>query len=714
MPKHYRSCHLCEAMCGLEIETEGERVVAIRGDKRDPWSQGFICPKGVALQDIHHDPDRLRQPMKRTADGWQAISWEEALDTTAREIVRVQKTYGDDALGLYWGNPPTHSHGILLTMLPFFMSLKTRNRYSAASIDTLPHYMSSFFMFGNQVLFPVADIDRTDFWLILGGNPIVSNGSISSAPNMRGRIKDILGRGGRVVVVDPRRTETAEVAGEHLAIRPGSDILLLLALLHTIFAEQNIYLHHLADFTDGLEAIEQLVQPYPPERVAEWVGLPAGTITQLAHDFSTAKTAVAYGRLGTCLNPFGTVCQWLINVLNIVTGNFDRPGGAMFTTPALDLTFIAKLITGGGHYNQWQSRVQGLPEFADELPVSALADEILTPGEGQIKAMLLIAGNPVLSTPDGNRLDKAMAQLDFCVALDFYINETNRHAHIILPPISPLEHSNYEAAVSSVAVRNIARYSPAVFEKPAGGMADWEIIVSLMGRVERLRGGLSRFVAPLKQAIFDTLTPDGILALGLRIGHQPITLKQLKATPHTVDFGPLEPRLPQILYTRDKRVQLAPELFVQDIKRVESYFLRQKQPSLPNQLLLIGRRHLRSNNSWMHNSERLVKGRPRCTLLMHPADAEARDIRPGQTVCVKSTIGELAIPVEITEAIRPGVVSMPHGWGHTRPGTQWHIAQQHAGVSLNDITDARLMDELSGTSVVNGIPVQVLKWDSMT
>jgi anaerobic selenocysteine-containing dehydrogenase len=433
---HRRACNLCEAICGLQVEMDGQRIVSIKGDPDDPHSKGFICPKALALKDLQEDPDRIRQPMRRTADGWEPVSWEVALDEAGRAIAAIQRRDGMDALGIYWGNPPTHNHGLILTMNPVFDALRTRNRYSAASIDQLPQYLVSLKMFGNQLMFPVPDVDRTQFWLILGGNPLASNGSVGSGPDMRGRIKAIQARGGQVVVVDPRRTETAHVASAHLSIRPGGDVWLLLALLQVVSSESLARPGRVPQWTDGLDAVMALVQDVTPESVTAETGLPAEAIRQLARDFAAADSAVAYGRLGVCQTPNATLTHWLINVLNAVTGNLDRPGGAMFSTPAFDIMGLAKLFAGGGRFGRWKSRVRGLPEFSDELPVATLADEMCTLGKGQIKAMLLVAGNPVLSSPNGARLEVAMRGLEYCVAVDFYINASTCHAHLILPPVT--------------------------------------------------------------------------------------------------------------------------------------------------------------------------------------------------------------------------------------------------------------------------------------
>ncbi len=709
---HRRACNLCEAVCGLAVELDGTRIVSIKGDAADPYSKGYICPKALALKDLQEDPDRLRQPMRRTAQGWVPVSWQDALDEAGSRIAAIQKRDGADALGIYWGNPPTHNHGLVLTMNPVFDALRTRNRFSAASVDQLPQYLVNRLMFGNQLMFPVPDVDRTHFWLIFGGNPLASNGSVGSGPDMRGRLTAIRARGGQVVVVDPRRTETAQAASQHLPIRPGGDVWLLLAMLQVVFADKLTRLERLQNWVQGMDALPALIaqlEQVTPELVAEATALSAQAIRQLAHDFAQAPSAAAYGRLGVCQTPHGTLCHWLIQLLNMVTGNLDREGGAMFTTPAFDILGLAKLFAGGGRFARWHSRVRKLPEFSDELPSAALAEEMDTPGAGQIKAMLLVAGNPVLSTPNGRRLDAAMGQLDFCVAIDYYINESTRHANLILPPVTVWERGHFEVAVNAVQVRNVARYSSAAFAKPAQGLEDWEILTALLARVERHRGGVSALLGPLRLALSRVLTPDRLLAMALRLGPQRsrVRLARLRATQATQDLGPLQSRLPQALYTPDKKVNALPTLFVNELQRVLAGQRVTPMPAPPG-LVLIGRRQVRSNNSWMHNFTRLVKGPVACTLQMHPADAAARGVFHGDTVLLRSRTGSVQAQLALTEDLREGVVSLPHGWGHGAPGTHTRVANAHPGVSANDVTDELLLDNLTGNAAVNGVPVEVV------
>ena len=710
---HFRTCHLCEAMCGIAIDLEGDRIVAIRGDKDDPFSRGHVCPKAVALQDVHEDPDRLRRPLRRTASGWEEVSWEAALNEAATRLAAVQRAHGRNAVAFYQGNPVVHNHGAILYGQLFQRSLGSRSRYSATSVDQLPQMLASLLMFGHQLMLPIPDVDRTDFLLVLGANPLVSNGSILTAPGIERRLKALRARGGRLVVVDPRRTETAALADLHLPIRPGGDAFLLAALVHTLASEKRLSPGRLAAFTDGLDALVAAVQPFSPEAVAGRTGIDAATIRALARDFGDAASAVAYGRVGTCTQEFGGLASWLVNVLNVVTGNLDRPGGAMFPSPAVDLVAFANRIGQRGHFDKGRSRVRGLPEFGGEWPAAVLAEEIETPGEGQVRALVTSAGNPVLSTPNGARLDRALASLEFMVSIDLYLNETTRHAHLILPPTFALERAHYDLVFHTLAVRNTAKFSEPLFPAPSGSLHDWQILLGLASRLERARGqgGLRSW---LRHRVFSALGPDGLVALLLRFGPRGagflpfgrgLTLGRLRRRPHGIDLGPLEPSLPRRLYTPSRRIELAPGRLVEDTARLRLAL----EAQVNGKLALVGRRELRSNNSWMHNSERLVKGQERCTLLMHPQDASARGLCDGDRVHVASRAGIVEVPLELSDEMRPGVVSLPHGWGHGRAGTRLRVAGARPGVSFNDLSDEALVDALCGTARLNDVPVEVTR-----
>ena len=728
--RHYRNCNLCEAICGIEITVQDDQRLNIRGDKDDPFSRGYICPKAVALQDIHYDKDRLRHPIRRTTQGWQRVGWDEAFYEVTENLKRIHAQHGRNSIATYLGNPTVHNYGALLFAPGFIRSLHTRNRFSATSVDQLAHHLSGYLMFGHQLLLPVPDLDRTNFLLILGANPAVSNGSLMTAPGMGRRLQEIRQRGGKVILIDPRYNETARLADRHLFIRPGTDVLLLLALLHVVFDEGLTRLGQLGEFTKGVETVGILVADFMPERVASITGIDSSEIRELAREFATAESAVCYGRIGVSTQEFGGVCQWLINVLNIVTGNLDRPGGAMFTLPAFDPVSAPESLASRGSFGRWHSRVRKLPEFAGELPVVTLAEEILTEGPGQIKSLVTFAGNPVLSTPNGRELDRALESLEFMVAIDCYINETTRHAHIILPPTSSLERGHYDLAFHLLAVRNTAKFSPALFEAGAAARDDWEILLELQMRMEH-QGLFGSLLGRVKRTLVRRFFgPERILDLGLRFGPYGgklnpfaslkfssasaavtgLTLRKLKKAVHGIDLGPLTSCLPGRLRTTDKRIELAPEVLVKDIERVKAKFFDSASHQSNGDLLLIGRRQLRSNNSWMHNSQRLVKGnpaKPQCTLLMHPTDAAHRNLASGQKVQVRSSVGSIVLPIEISDEMMPGVVSIPHGWGHDRDGVELEVAKQHAGASINDVTDNQTIDALCGTAAFNGTWVTV-------
>jgi anaerobic selenocysteine-containing dehydrogenase len=694
-----RVCTLCEAHCGIQVEVEGDRVLRITGDPDDVMSHGYICPKAAALADLHADPDRLRTPVKRVGDRFVPIGWDEALTLAADGLRGVRERHGKDAVATYLGNPGAHSSAVIAATL-LRKVLGSRNNYSATSTDQLPQHRTSHEMFGHYAMFPVPDIDRTAYMLVLGANPAVSNGSLMTAPGARHRLKDIQARGGRVVVVDPRRTESVKHASEHVAVRPGGDPFLLLGMLHTIFEDGFDDLSRLADRIDGLADLRALAGDWSPQRAAPLAGVDTETITRLAREFATAPSAVAYGRVGVCQQETGTLTHWLINALNIVTGNFDRAGGAMFPKPAVDaLTLLDVLV--GSRNPKWErapQRVSGIPGWMDELPVAGLADEILTPGEGQVRGMLVYAGNPVLSSPGGARLDEAMTQLEFFVAVDLYVTETSRHAHVILPPVSQLERSDVDVVFPLVGVRNFIRYNPAALPTPPEGKTDWQILMALGARVNRAMKIPNRF-----------LTPERMVDFGLRTGPYRLTMGKVKRATHGVDLGPLEPRMPKALRTRGKRVRLAPAPFLAEAGRLEA-LAAAREAALSNgfDLILIGRRQLRSNNSWLHNSARLMKGDDRCTALLHPEDADARGLAHGQTVRVTSAVGAIEVPLEVSDEMRRGVVSIPHGFGHNRAGVGWSGAAAKPGASVNDITDPSVVDRLTGNAAFNAVPVSVV------
>jgi anaerobic selenocysteine-containing dehydrogenase len=685
--KHYRNCNLCEAICGVEITHEAGKILSIVGDKRDPFSRGHICPKAVALKDIYEDADRLRGPVRKVDRGWQGIGWDEAFDETARRLREIQKQFGRDAVGVYQGNPSVHNLGTMVFSRELLKALKTRNNFSATSVDQLPHHFASWAMLGHPFLIPIPDIDRTRFFLIMGANPLASNGSLMTSPDIVNRLNAIRDRGGKIVLIDPRRTETARVADEHHFVRPGSDGYLLLAFVNVLFAEGLVDLGRLAEFTDGVDVMREVSARCTPEGTEKLTGIPSEDIKRIVREFVATGAAVCYGRIGLSTQPFGGLCQWLINAINILTGNFDRPGGAMFTTPAFDLLMAAK---GGEIHDRWRSRVRNLPEFMGELPVAAMAEEILTDGEGQIKALVTSCGNPVLSTPNGRRLDSALEKLEFMVSIDFYINETTRHADIILPPVTNLESSHYDIVFNTFAVRNTAKYSPPLFEKDGEAKYDWEIFQEL---VHRLNGGED----------FKAQPPEVKLGMGLMFGPHRLPLDKLKEDPHGIDLGELQPCLPERLQMANKRIDLAPQMLVADVDRLMPP--ADDDPDYP--FSLIGRRHLRDCNSWMHNYEVLVKGKNRCTVMVNEADAAKIGIANGQSVTVSSRAGSIELPCEITDNIARGVVSIPHGYGHDRAGTNVSTASDHAGVSINDLTDELMLDELTGNAAFSGVGVSI-------
>ena len=740
----YATCPLCEATCGLEIVTQGREVLSIRGDENDVFSRGYICPKAYSLKELDADPDRIREPMVRRGEQWVTVSWDEAFAEVERGLAPILQEQGREALAFYVGNPTVHNLSTLLYLPILLHSAKTRNIYTASTVDQMPKQLSAGLMFGTALSVPIPDLERTDYLLLLGANPLVSNGSLMTAPDMRGRLRRLRQRGGKLVVIDPYRTRTAQEADEHHFIRPGYDAHLLFAMVHTLFVEGLVTPGRLTEHTNGLEQVRLLAESFAPERVAALCGIEAETIRTLARDLAAASHAVVYGRIGTCTQEFGTLTSWLIDVLNVLTGNLDREGGAMFPKAAVGARNALGLPGKGKgvRVGRWKSRVRGLPEVFGELPAACMAEEIETPGSGQVRAMITLAGNPVLSTPNSQRLQEALGTLDFMVSVDMYLNETTRYAHVILPPLAALERSHYDVAFYQLAVHNVAHYSAPVIERESGALDEWEIML----RLSAILGGQGANVAvafldelsmaalvqrevatagsPIEGRVADEILaslqgrrgPERMLDFLLRTGPYGdgfaterigLSLQTLEGRPHGVDLGPLQPRIPEVLRTASGKIELAPELLVQDVKRLHASLARAEMNS--EQMLLIGRRDLRSNNSWMHNLHVLTKGKERCLLHMHPNDATRLDLADGETAAITSRVGTVNVPIEVTEAIMPGVVSLPHGWGHNLPGVKLHIAREHAGANTNTLTDEAGIDPLSGNAILNGIPVTIGK-----
>jgi anaerobic selenocysteine-containing dehydrogenase len=728
----YRTCPLCEATCGLELQLDGEQVLKIRGDAQDVFSHGFICPKGFALKELHDDPDRVRTPLIKQADGTFApASWDDAFALINDRLTPLL-TNDRNSVAAYLGNPNAHNLDSVLYGRVLLRALSTRNLYSASTVDQYPKQMACALMFGTGTTVPVPDLDRTDHLLMLGANPLQSNGSLMTAPDVRGRLRAMRARGGKLVVIDPRRTRTAEEADEHHFIRPGTDAALLFALINVLFDEGLVSPdERLIPLVDGLDEVRQLAEAFSPEAVAETTGIDADRIRRMARELAAAPRAAVYGRIGTCTQAFGTLASWLVEVLNLLTGNLDQEGGAMFPMAAAGHSNAAgEPGRGRGtRFGRWQTRVRGLNEIFGELPVACLAEEIETPGEGQVRALITVAGNPVVSTPNSGRLDEALSQLEFMVSVDIYVNETTRHADVILPSPSPLRKAHYDLALYMFAVRNVANYSPPVLPVAPELPPEWTTLLRLTGiaagqgpdadvaAVDEFvaRAAVERELATPHSLLAGKSTdevmaelaprtgPERLLDLMLRAGPYDLTLNDLEEAPHGIDLGALKPRLPDALRTADGRIDLAPEQLVADVPRLRAAL----EVPVNGGVVLVGRRQLRSNNSWMHNLDVLVKGKPRCTLHVHPQDAERLALADGEPAELRSRTGSVVAQVEVTEDIMPGVVSLPHGWGHDVAGTVQQVAQEHPGTNSNILADELLVDAVSGNAVLNGIPVEL-------
>lgn len=732
----YKTCPLCEATCGLEITLDGEKILKVRGDKDDVFSKGYFCPKGGSIDLLHNDPDRLRTPLLRKNGKLEPATWQEAFEAVEKGLLPLMEAHGRDAVGVYLGNPNSHTLAGNMFMRPMLKALGSRNIFTASTVDQIVKHVSCGLMFGGPVTVPVPDIERTNYLLILGANPFESNGSVCTAPGFPERLRQLKKRGAKLVVADPKRTRTAEIADEHIFIRPGGDAPWLMAIVNVLFAEGLADPKHLAEHINGLDELRTLAEPFTPEHVADWCGIDAATTRRIAAELAGAPSSAVYGRMGTSTQLFGSAATWLVDVVNILTGHFDRPGGNMFPAPA-HLPPKPKAGGKGWSMYRWNSPLTGAREVLGEFPIASLAASIESDAPGAVKALITCAGNPSLTCPNSSRLDKAIASLDFLVCIDFYLNETARHADVVLPPTGPLSTSHYDIVFYSFAVHNIANYSPPLLPKPADEMDKWEVLLKMalilggqgtgadhFALEEMLiRGAVDQAIAakgsPLAGKSADELLAqlsgnpgqDRLLDLMLRTGAygdwfglnpDGLNLDKLKAAPHGIDLGHLRPMVPQVLRTPSAKIELAPEQLAADAGRMLEHLDKAHPPTV-----LIGRRHLRSNNSWMHNIEPLIKGGDRCTLQVHPADAERLGLSGGGKARISSRVGSIQLPVEISDTLMPGVVSAPHGWGHDLDGAKLSVAATNPGVNTNVLTDDELLDTVSGNCVLNGIPVEI-------
>jgi len=711
----YRTCTLCEAACGLAFEVDGDRILSVRGDDQDVLSRGFICPKGAAIAAVHNDPDRLRQPMQRQADGtFQPIAWEDAFEITASRLKAIKAAHGAHAIATYIGNPIVHNHGAATVRSGLLKALGTQNSTSAGSQDTSPRFAASYYLYGASFSIPIPDIERTHYFLCIGANPYISNGSFLSAPDIKNRLRALRARGGKLVVVDPRRSETARDADEHVAIRPGGDAALLLALTQVLVARGRIQRDWLDRHTSGWQTVAAKLAAFTPGRVAAVTGISAETIERLALELADAPTAAVYSRIGVCNNQYGTLASFATDLLNLALGQLGKEGGAMFPSPAFDIVETLRLFGGDGH-NRWRSRVRGLPETLGDVPASTLAEEMETPGPGQVRGFLTFAGNPVLSTPNGPRLAAALQKLEFMVSVDLYINETTRYADIILPPAWGLADDHVDLVFSNFFVRDVARWSPPVVEPKPGEWSDWRILLEIS---ERLGGGMIGIPAVdaglrLLRRLGVEITPTSLLSLGLRTGpygdkllpwSKGLNLRKLAAAPHGVDLGPLKPGFQRRILHKDGKIHIGAAPFLAAIDDLARSL--EKVPAA-DELLLIGRREQRTCNSWMHNVPSLVAGRERCVLLVHPEDAARAGIADGAMAVLESRVHRGELRVQVSDEMSPGVVSLPHGWGHAGVAPWQKVAGAHPGVSANDWTDDQLVESVVGQAVLNGVPVRL-------
>ncbi|WP_048634272.1 molybdopterin-dependent oxidoreductase [Mycolicibacterium aurum] len=744
--EHRITCPLCEAMCGLRVTVEDGVASSVRGNADDVWSRGHLCPKGASLQQIHHDPDRLRMPLVRNRSGEHVpVSWDDAFAEAERVLRPVIDTYGACAVTVYLGNPVAHNLGLetyVGALVGMGGAAGMPAYYTPGTVDQWPLNVVGALLFGGMWNAPVPDLDRTDHLMMLGANPSASQGSMLSAPDIMGRLAAIRARGGSVVVVDPRRTQTAARATEWVPVRPGTDALLLFAILHTLAETGELRRPaHLAGLVDGLDDVVAMAAQFAPEHVAAATGVDAPTIRRLAADLANADRPVVYSRIGTCTQEFGTLATWLVFVLNVALGSIDRPGGALFPEAAVWSPMFMKPPDQNGpgwQFGRFRSRVRGAAEVLGQFPVSCLAEEIDTPGDGQIRGLITVAGNPVISAPGAGRLNAALAGLDAMISVDNWLNETSRHADVILPGLSPLERPHCDDLYWMYSLAACVKWSDPAIPPQADRPEEWEIMLRLAGALvgtpipdvdlramdDLYTQGIIYTACQAADtplfgrdpaevfAVLKGVGPERMIDLGIRVGpwgddlgRRPggLTLDEVRRHPDGLRLGELEGgRLADVLTTPSRRIELIHPILTDDIPR-----LADRLDRTDDDLLLTSRRHLRSNNSWLHNVSGLMRGKDRCTLLIHPADAARHAVADGELVEVSTTEGAVEVVAEVTDEMMPGVLSLPHGWGHGVDGTRMDIANAHPGVNANVLNPGAMIDVPSNTQVVNGVPCRI-------
>ena len=662
------------------------------------------------MEEVVNDHDRVLKPLRRKRDGsFEEVSWESALSDISARLSDVLDEHGKESVAWYMGNPGAFSYSHTLWAKGFLDAIGSPHYYTAGSQDVNNRFAASALLYGSPLVVPIPDLRRTDFLLMVGANPLVSHGSVLSAPRVREQLLGLEKRGGRVVVVDPRRSETAKQF-EHLPIRPDADAWLLLSLLQVVLDEGLADRGWLAEHAKGADELERLVAGHSPEDTESRTGVPADRARELARAFAEAPSAAAYGRTGSCLGRFGTLVSFLLDALNAVTGNLDSPGGAVFGRPPIALDDVAERV-GLASYGKTRARFGDFPDVIGNLPASLLPREIETPGARQVKAMFVSAGNPVLSVPDGDAMERALGKLDLMVALDFYVNETTKHADYVLPTTTLYERDDVPIAFLGFFSQPFIQTTERVIEPRGESRQEWEIIDDLSRRmglapysIPALRAAAKLGFRPTPQRLVDLLLrtgPKGDL-FGARRGG--LSLDELRKHPHglllgeEIETGVLGDKVRH----KGSRVHLAPPEIVEEMTRAESS--NGDDPAYP--LRLIGLRELRSHNSWMHNAPMLMRGGRVQALRVHPDDAAACGLEDGGEVSVESKSGAVTVPVKVTDEMMPGAVALPHGWGH-RGG--WKLANEHAGANVNLLasSDPEDLERLAGMAHLNGIPVRL-------
>lgn len=713
-------CRICEPACGLKVTTQGNRVLKIEADEDNVVTRGFVCSKGIRFKDVHESPDRLRHPIKRVGDRWERISWEQAFQEIGEKVKGIRSRHGGESFAMYMGNPAGFSGTHPVFCQAFLAGLGSKHFYTPGSQDCNNKFAASQRMYGSPFVQPIPDFDNVDCFIIVGSNPAISHMSFINAARPVERLKALEEKGGKVYFVNPRRTESARRVGEQVFIRPGTDIWFLLAFLNELIASGGVQPSVVDKYMKGFDAVEQLVQPWTPERAERVTGIPAATLRAMVSRYSNAKGGALYCSTGVNQAQHSTLAYWILNVINCVSGNLDRRGGMLVSRGLVDLPKIAKKFGYGDRTDR--SRIGNFASVLDSFPAGILPDEIFTPGRGQVKALFVSAGNPVLSCANGTRMEKAIKQLELVVCIDLFRNETGNLADYVLPGLTWLERPDIPVGAAGLQTVPYIQWTDAMVQPDGEQQDEWWIYTELARACgvrlfgdKSFGGMLAHYYFMANRYVQKLPLLGNLLAFDPAHMQSAMLLGSLRVKPAQMRSNPgailLKPNLPKDflgsrVLTEDGKVDLAPAEYIEGAKMLESDF--EREIAQRDQLRLISKRERFGHNSWMHNVQEFVFRNNTNFVYMHPDDAERCGLKDRELAEVRSATGNVTLPVKLTDDMMPRAIALPHGWGHQR-ADGLSVASRTTGVNANLLAPdgPASLERFAGMALMNGIPVEV-------